>query len=128
MHLDGGTDDLVRQRICFRLCVSRVFVFHVALRWGSGGRGDFLDTKNGAPTHFTLPPPHGWRTTAMMWCVREGKLYCGRDPVAVRRVIVEMVAGRATGAIPEQKARAMIRMERALSLRSLSKSLQEGMP
>ena len=64
----------------------------------------------------------------MTWSVRDGKLYCGRDPVAVRRVIVEMVAGPATGPIPEEKARHMIRMERALSLQGLSKSLQEGTP
>ncbi len=62
----------------------------------------------------------------MVWNVRNGKLYCGQDAVAVRRVVVEMVAGGATGRIPEEKARAMIRMERALSLRGLSRSLEEG--
>ena len=62
----------------------------------------------------------------MIWSVRDGKLYCGPDPVGVRRVLVEMVAGRTEGAIPEEKARAMIRMERALSLRGLSRSLEEG--
>jgi hypothetical protein len=62
----------------------------------------------------------------MNWSVRDGKLYCGPDPVAVRRVVVEMVAGRRAGPIPEEKARAMIRMERALSLRGLSRSLEEG--
>jgi len=63
----------------------------------------------------------------MIWSVRDGRLFCGRDPVAVRRVVVEMVAGRASGEIPEEKARHMIRMERALSLRGLSQSLrQEG--
>jgi hypothetical protein len=62
----------------------------------------------------------------MIWSVRDGKLYCGQDPVAVRRVVVEMVAGRTEGEIPEEKARSMIRMERALSLRGLSRSLQEG--
>ncbi|HVE39012.1 MAG TPA: hypothetical protein VNM14_03935 [Planctomycetota bacterium] len=62
----------------------------------------------------------------MVWSVRDGKLYCGRDPVAVRRVVVEIVAGRVTGTIPEEKARSMIRMERALSLRGLSRSLEEG--
>ena len=61
-----------------------------------------------------------------MWSVRDGRLYCGRDPVAVRRVIVEMVVGRTTGPIPEEKARNMIRMERALSLRGLSQSLRDG--
>ena len=61
----------------------------------------------------------------MTWSVKDGRLYCGRDPVAVRRVIVEMVAGRTSGTIPEEKARHMIRMERALSLRGLSQSLRE---
>jgi hypothetical protein len=46
--------------------------------------------------------------------------------VAVRRVVVEMVVGRTTGPIPEEKARHMIRMERALSLRGLSQSLRDG--
>jgi hypothetical protein len=64
----------------------------------------------------------------MTWSVRHGKLYCGRDLVAVRRVVVEMVAGRTEGPIVEEKARQMIRMERALSLRGLSQSLQEGAP
>ena len=62
----------------------------------------------------------------MIWSVRDGKLYCGRDPVSVRRVVVEMVAGRASGPISEDKARHMIRMERALSLRGLSQSLRDG--
>jgi hypothetical protein len=61
-----------------------------------------------------------------MWSIRDGKLYCGRDPVAVRRVVVELVAGRTEGPVPEEKARHMIRMERALSLRGLSRSLEEG--
>jgi hypothetical protein len=61
-----------------------------------------------------------------MWTIRDGKLYCGRDAVAVRRVVVQMVAGRAEGPVTEEKARNMIRMERALSLRGLSRSLQEG--
>jgi hypothetical protein len=61
-----------------------------------------------------------------MWTVKEGKLFCGRDPVAVRRVVVQMVMGRASGPVPEEKARRMLRMERALSLRGLSQSLQDG--
>ena len=61
-----------------------------------------------------------------MWNVRDGKLYCGRDVVAVRRVVVEMVVGRTTGPVPDDKARHMIRMERALSLRGLSQSLRDG--
>jgi hypothetical protein len=61
-----------------------------------------------------------------MWNVRDGKLYCGRDAVAVRRVVVEMVVGRVEGPVPDEKARHMIRMERALSLRGLTQSLQEG--
>ena len=59
-----------------------------------------------------------------MWSVKEGRLYCGRDTVSVRRVVVEMVVGRAEGPVPEEKARHMIRMERALSLRSLTQSLR----
>lgn len=60
-----------------------------------------------------------------MWNIRDGKLYCGRDVVAVRRVVVEMVAGRVEGPVPDEKARHMIRMERALSLRTLSQSLRD---
>lgn len=61
-----------------------------------------------------------------MWNVKDGKLYCGRDPVAVRRVIVEMVVGRTTGPVADDQARHMIRMERALSLRGLRQSLRDG--
>ena len=64
----------------------------------------------------------------MTWSVLNGKLYCGRDPVAVRRTVVEMVAGGASGTISEEKARHMIRMERALSILGLSESLREGAP
>ena len=63
-----------------------------------------------------------------MWTVRDGRLYCGRDPVAVRRVVVEMVAGRTLGPIPEEQVRHMLRMERALSLRGLSDSLRQEYP
>jgi len=62
----------------------------------------------------------------MTWSVKNGRLFCGHDPVGVRRVVVEMVMGRAEGPVPEEKARHMIRMERALSLRGLSQSLREG--
>lgn len=58
-----------------------------------------------------------------MWTVKDGRLFCGRDPVAIRRVVVEIVAGRATGPVSDVKARCMIRMERALSLRDLSGGL-----
>jgi hypothetical protein len=58
-----------------------------------------------------------------MWNVRDGRLYCGSDAVAVRRVVVELVAGRSAGPLPEAKARTMIRMERALSIRCLSEML-----
>jgi len=58
-----------------------------------------------------------------MWNVREGRLYCGAEPVAVRRVVVEIVAGGSAGPIAEAKARTMIRMERALSIRCLSELL-----
>ena len=65
----------------------------------------------------------------MAWSVIDGRLYCGRDPVAVRRVVVELVVGRAEGPVPDEKARHMLRMERALSLRSLSQTLrEEGTP
>jgi len=57
--------------------------------------------------------------------VKYGKLYCGRDAVADRRVIVEMVVGRTTGPVADDKARHMIRMERALSLRGLTQSLRD---
>ena len=58
-----------------------------------------------------------------MWNVNEGRLYFGAEPVAVRRTVVEIVAGSRTGPIPEARARTMIRMERALSIRGLSESL-----
>lgn len=59
-----------------------------------------------------------------MWSVKDGRLYCGRDAVSVRRVVVEIVVGRWTGPVSEEKVRAMIRMERALSLRDLSGGLE----
>jgi hypothetical protein len=58
-----------------------------------------------------------------MWSVRHGRLYCGAEPVAVRRVVVELVAGPREGPVDPAKARTMIRMERALSLRSLSRHI-----
>jgi hypothetical protein len=58
-----------------------------------------------------------------MWTVKEGRLYCGRDPVSVRRVVVEIVVGRASGPVSDEKVRHMIRMERALSLRDLTGGL-----
>lgn len=61
----------------------------------------------------------------MVWSVKDGRLYCGRDRVGVRRVVVEMVVGSASGPVPEEKVRHMIRMERALALRGLSQSLRE---
>lgn len=62
----------------------------------------------------------------MTWSVKDGRLFCGQDPVGVRRVVVEMVAGRTEGPVSEEQARHMIRMERALSLRGLSQSLRDG--
>ena len=62
----------------------------------------------------------------MTWSVKDGRLFCGRDPVGVRRVVVEMMVGRNEGPVSEEKARHMIRMERALSLRGLSQSLRGG--
>lgn len=61
-----------------------------------------------------------------MWTVKDGRLFCGRDPVAVRRVVVELVVGRACGEVREEKAKCMIRMERALSLRDVSGGLSRG--
>jgi hypothetical protein len=62
-----------------------------------------------------------------MWTVKDGRLFCGRDPVAIRRVVVEIVVGHASGAVSDDKVRCMIRMERALSLRDLSCGLaREG--
>jgi len=61
-----------------------------------------------------------------MWSVRDGKLYCGTESVAVRRVVVEMVAGRNAGPVAPEKARTMLRMERAISLRGLSRQLSGG--
>jgi hypothetical protein len=58
-----------------------------------------------------------------MWNVSGGRLYCGADPVAVRRVVVELVAGRTSGPVGPEKVRTMLRMERALSLRDLSGGL-----
>ncbi len=62
-----------------------------------------------------------------MWNVKNGRLHWGPDPVAVRRVVVEMVVGRdGGGAVTEDKVRQMLRMERALSLRGLSVALSVG--
>ena len=63
-----------------------------------------------------------------MWSVKQGRLFCGADAVGVRRVVVELVAGRAEGPLPPDKARTMIRMERALSLRALSKQISRESP
>ena len=62
----------------------------------------------------------------MQWSVKDGRLFCGRDPVGVRRVVVEMVVGRNEGPVSDETARHMIRMERALTLRGLTQSLREG--
>ena len=61
-----------------------------------------------------------------MWTVKDGRLFCGRDPVAIRRVVVEIVAGRLKGPISDDRVRCMIRLERALSLRDLSSGLSPG--
>lgn len=58
-----------------------------------------------------------------MWTVKNGRLFCGRDPVAVRRVVVQMVAGGSSGPVSDEKVRCMIRMERALSLRDVAGGL-----
>jgi len=61
-----------------------------------------------------------------MWSVRQGRLFCGNDAVAVRRVVVELLAGRAEGPVDAEMARRMIRLERALSLLSLSKQISRA--
>lgn len=58
-----------------------------------------------------------------MWSVRQGRLFCGTDLVAVRRVVVERLVGRTEGPLDAGTARRMIRLERALSLLSLSKQI-----
>lgn len=61
-----------------------------------------------------------------MWSVRQGRLYCGADAVAVRRVVVELLAGRTEGPLDPATARRMIRLERALSLLGLSKQISRS--
>ena len=63
-----------------------------------------------------------------MWSVRQGRLFCGAEMVAVRRVVVELVAARADGLLSPEKARTMIRMERALSLQGLCRLLAAEAP
>lgn len=58
-----------------------------------------------------------------MWNIRNGRLYCDEEPVAVRRVVVEMVMRRRRQPPTDPMVRHMIRMERALSLRSLTAEL-----
>mgnify|MGYP001581269344 CR=1 FL=1 len=58
-----------------------------------------------------------------MWTLNDGRLYCGRDRVSVRRSVVEAVGGNASGPIHEETARVMLRLERLLSLRGLSAAL-----
>lgn len=61
-----------------------------------------------------------------MWTVKDGRLYLDGEPVGIRRAVVEMVARRRQGAVTEEQARTMIRMERAISLQDLSASLAPG--
>jgi hypothetical protein len=61
-----------------------------------------------------------------MWNVKDGRLYWDRDPVAVRRAVVELVNGRAAGPVGEDRVRHMLRMERALSIREISASSGAG--
>ncbi|HEX7897729.1 MAG TPA: hypothetical protein VF950_08200 [Planctomycetota bacterium] len=58
--------------------------------------------------------------------MKQGRLFCGTDAVGVRRVVVELVAGRTQGPVGPDKARVMIRMERALSLRALSRQIESS--
>src|SRR5436190_23871912 len=82
------------------------------LHWGVRRReenstGKIRRPRNRSGRHSTVKEP------AMTWSVKDGRLYCGRDPVGVRRVVVELVVGRLEGPVAEEKARNMIRMERA---------------
>lgn len=61
-----------------------------------------------------------------MWSVRQGRLWFGAEAVAVRRVVVELVVGGMEGPLSPEQARRMIRMERALSLRSLTDLITRG--
>ena len=61
-----------------------------------------------------------------MWSVKDGRLFCGPEAVSVRRVVVELVAGGKPGPVRPDQARTMLRMERALSLRGLSRQLSGG--
>ena len=60
-----------------------------------------------------------------MWKVKRGRLYRGTEPVAIRRVIVQMVMKRKEIVPTAKMVRQMVRLERALSLRGLSRSLNE---
>ena len=92
-----------------------------------GGWGKTRQEKFVADGIAPTPTPRV-EDVAMTWSVKDGRLYCGRDQVGVRRVVVEMVVGRQEGEVAEEKARHMIRMERALSLRGLSQSLRQENP
>lgn len=63
-----------------------------------------------------------------MWKVKDGRLYCGGEPIAVRRVIVEMVMRRSKQPPTDEMVRHMLRMERAMSLRGLSSQLTDSAP
>lgn len=58
-----------------------------------------------------------------MWTLNNGRLYCGKDSVAVRRSVVEAVGGMTSGPIREETARVMLRLERLLSLQGLNAAL-----
>jgi hypothetical protein len=55
-----------------------------------------------------------------MWNVKNGKLYCGAETVAVRRGIVASVGRGSDGPVAPEKARRMVAVERALSLARLT--------
>src|SRR5690349_18349443 len=101
------------ERSHFRLRGLCVFVFHLLFHPGVGGKGKNSTGKIHRPRNRVSA--HSWaEDAAMQWSVKDGRLFCGPDPVGVRRVVVEMVVGRNEGPVSDEKARHMIRMERAL--------------
>ncbi len=58
-----------------------------------------------------------------MWNLKKGKLYCGKDTVAVRRVLVNSVSGKSDGPVRAHEARKMITLERRLLLEQLAMEL-----
>ena len=122
MTLDGRSDDGLRHLVQESLGVLRVSAVHRRFSAPSGGNPEKVVEKNFEAPISAFPPRRG------MWSVKQGRLFCGTDAVGVRRVVVELVAGRSEGPVAADKARTMIRMERALSLRDLSKQISRESP